>query len=72
MIPFDQATAGRPLADKFNWEEDGLNLVEAFNIAMENIKKINSTVLLRPEEQLFILPDSSTHHNCLGWVLYVK
>ena len=72
MVPFDKATAGIPSISKFDWTQNDGRLINSFNKAMSSIDRVNSTYLPRPSEQLILLPDASTHHNCVGWALYVE
>lgn len=68
MAPFDKATATKPAAEKFDWTIEGR--VTAFNRAKQQLKKINTLTLPRPEEKLILMPDTACEDNCTGWVLY--
>ena len=70
MAPFDKATAGKLSAGRFDWEADGH--VAAFNRAQNQLEKINTTYLPRPEEKLYLLPDTASEDICTGWVLYTE
>ena len=70
MSPFDSALGGKNSKEKFDWMEPGL--VDAFNSAINQLDKVNSTVLPSPNEKLTLMPDTSTSNNCTGWVLYTE
>ena len=70
MSPFDAACGGRASASMFDWSRPGI--LEAFNAATNQLEKINETHLPHPDEQLYLLPDTSKINLCTGWVLYLK
>ena len=70
MAPFDKATAGKLSSGKFDWDEPGN--VSAFNRAQKQLEKINKTYLPRPEEKLYLMPDTASEDICTGWALYTE
>ena len=70
MSPFDTACGGKASSSQFDWSAPGL--VEAFNAATNHLGKIHKTFLPHPDEQLYLLPDTSKINLCAGWVLYTR
>lgn len=69
MTPFDAATASKESKEKFTWT---FELTQAFKKATAHLDQINVTVLPKPSEPLFLLPDASTANLCIGWALMVQ
>ena len=40
--------------------------------SIKQLDKINSTYLPRPDEKLFLLPDTASEDLCSGWALYTE
>ena len=70
MVPFDEAGKGQLSSSKFDWSQPGI--VAAFNAATSHLDQVQATTLPKPEEQLILLPDTSTDKLCAGWVLYTR
>ena len=70
MSPFDAACGGQASTSTFDWTKPGM--LEAFNLATNQLQKVHETVLPQPWEQLYLLPDTSKSNLCTGWVLYTK
>ena len=70
MAPFDSATAGKSTTEIFDWQQPGI--LAAFNAAINQLQKINETVLPHPNEKLVLMPDTSSDNLCTGWVLYTQ
>ena len=67
MAPFDAATGGKNSKELFNWSPQ---LRAAFNDATANLENVNKTYLPRPEDKLFLKPDTAKVKLCTGWALY--
>ena len=70
MSPFDAACGGKASQSKFDWNQPGI--LEAFNAASNQLDKIHATFLPHPNEQLYLMPDTSKSQLCTGWVLYAE
>ena len=70
MEPFDHACKSLPANSAFDWTRPGL--IAAFNAATAHLDQVHATYLPKPEEQLALLPDTSTTNHCAGWVLYTQ
>ena len=70
MAPFDTACGGKDSSSLFDWSRPGI--FTAFNAATNQLEKIHHTVLPSPNEQLYLMPDTSKINLCTGWVLYTK
>ena len=70
MSPFDTACGGKASSSPFDWSLPGI--LEAFNAATNQLQKVHETHLPNPEEQLYLLPDTSKSNLCTGWVLYTR
>ena len=70
MGPFDTACASKTPTSIFDWSQPGL--IAAFNSATKHLEEVRETYLPHPDEQLVLLPDTSTSNLCSGWVLYTQ
>ena len=70
MEPFDHALKNLAASSTFDWTRPGL--VAAFNAATSHLDQVRATYLPKPDEQLCLMPDTSTTNLCAGWVLYTK
>ena len=70
MAPFDTQCGGKSSAGAVEWGAPGM--VTAFNAAVNQLENIHGTVLPNPDEQLYLLPDTSKSNLSTGWVLYTK
>ena len=70
MEPFDHACKSLPASSAFDWTRPGL--IAAFNAATAHLDQVRATYLPKPDEQLALLPDTSTTNHCAGWALYTQ
>ena len=70
MVPFDEACKSQLSSSTFDWSRPGI--VAAFNAATSHLDQVQATTLPKPEEQLVLLPDTSTDNLCAGWALYTR
>ena len=70
MDPFDHACKSLAASSTFDWTRPGL--IAAFNAATSHLDQVSATYFPKPEEQLCLLPDTSTTNHCAGWVLYTR
>ena len=70
MEPFDHASKSLAASSTFDWTRPGL--VAAFNAATAHLDQVRATYLPRPDEQLCLMPDTSTTNHCAGWALYTR
>ena len=70
MVPFDEAVKGLLSSSPFDWSLPGI--VAAFNAATSHLDQVQATALPKPDEQLALLPDTSTSNLCAGWALYTQ
>ena len=70
MDPFDRATAQHQTKGlkEFEWTPQ---LVAAFNLAQDHLKKATTRTLPKPHEQLLLQPDGAQTPPCIGWCLFV-
>ena len=70
MAPFDRACASKTPTSTFDWSRPGM--VAAFNGATRHPEEVRETYLPHPDEQLVLMPDTSTSNLCSGRVLYTQ
>ena len=70
MAPFDTACASKAPTSAFDWSRPGM--IAAFNGATKHLEQVRETYLPHPDEQLVLMPDTSTSNLCSGWVLYTQ
>ena len=69
ISPLDKSIAGKQSKDSIEWNDD---LRDAFKLAQEALKKTETIILPRENDQLWIVTDGSVKMQGIGATMYVR